>query len=254
MKKNMNLPLAITDADGRILYKSRSVKTGGFLRLLESVLAKGQRSGLVVCEGRSCYVSRVLLSGKEYVVFTDCEKISENFKEYSLEVLEELFDLGVIASDKRKVNLEILTRLFADACRSALLDEGVRISVNKMARDIPVFVSPRAFVFALAILARLAAISGDIVSFNVCEEFGRIRLSCDSVGGKRYKPLSKELLEILLFEVASAGGFEVEKTVANGKEGYMLKLVAADTVVVGLKTPVSEKESYVYAAYINMFL
>ena len=254
MKKKINLPLAITDADGRILYKSRSVKTSGFLRLLEKVLAKGKRNGLVICEGRSCYVSRVSLSGKEYIIFTDCEKISESFEQYSFEVAEELFDLGVIASDKRKVSLEVLTRIFADACRTALSDEGVRISVNKMAKDIPVYASPRAFVFALAILARLSATDGDIVSFSATEDYGRVLLTCNSMGGKKYKPMSKELLEILLYEVASAGGFEVEKVVANGKEGYMLKLAVADVAFVGLKVSVSEKESYVYAAYINMFL
>ena len=254
MKNSIKLPLLITDADGRILYKSRAVNTAGFLPIVEKALAKGKQSGLVICNGKSCYMSRVSLSGKDYIFFTDCEKISESFEEYSMELSNELFDLGVIASDKRKITLEMLTRIFADACRMALLDEGVRITVHKMARDIPVCVSPRAFVLALALMARLACAEGDIVDFSTVYEYGRVTVECNSIGGKSRKPLSKEMFEILLYEASVNGGFEVERVVSNGKINYVLRLVPADAAFIGLKAPVSEKESYIYAAYISMFL
>lgn len=250
----MHLPLIISDSDGRILYKSRAVKTDGFLQLWSKVAARNMRDGLVLSSGKAYYVKSTALCGKNYIFFMDYEKLGSRFGTDAASIAEELFNIKSIEAEKRKISLNELVSLFASNFSDSFYHDGIRMKLHPLASDATVNVSPRGFILSLALMTKLSANDGRLVSFSFACECDRIVVFCDSDGKEKIKSETRELLEVLLYATASAAEFAVQKTVINGSVKYALELSPLDISLLGLKVAKDRKTKNFCAAYVEMFL
>ena len=250
----MEMPLIISDADGRVLYKSRSVKTNGFLRAWERIMVKANKSGLVVFAGKSYFVKEVSLGGRSYLFFMDYSKMSVQLGTDAKSVADELFDLERIPCDKRTISLKSLVRLFSDAFACELSAEGIRVSVHELAENVMVNASPRAFVLSIALMARLSAASGRTVRLSFTSECGRITVFCDGDGSESISQQACEVLELLLYEVAASAGFSAERIFVGRGVRYCLNLAPLDIALLGFKIPKDKRNEQLSACYVSMFL
>ena len=250
----MELPLIISDADGRLLYKSRSVKTDGFLSVWKKLNAKASREGLVFSGDKAFYVKRVSLCGKKYLFYLDYAKMGKEPFGFANTDTNSLFDLTALSTAKKKMSLSALAQFFANASMPELYSDGIRTVIHPIAQDFAVEVSPEAFVLSLSIMARLAANDGRVVKFSCVNECGRVTVFCDGEGSENVPLESRELLEIMLYEVAAAAGFAIVKTASGGKTHYSVELSPLDISLLGLKVEPDDRASRVAMAYAAMFL
>ena len=110
----MEMPLIITDADGRLLYKSRSVDTGGFLSAWKNSVGRFHRDRTVFACGRAYRKKEVSLGGKRYFFFFDYEELGKRFDTAAKDIADALFDIDKTAGDKRDVKIINLVDLFVD--------------------------------------------------------------------------------------------------------------------------------------------
>ncbi len=250
----MTLPLIISDADGRLLYKNRAVSTAGFLHAWNKLDAKTHREGIVFSGKFIFYVKKVSLRGKKYLFFMDYSKIGE--KPYKLNDADYngLFDFSTIAKEKREIPLSTLVGLFASSYMPELYNDGIRVVIHEIAVDTVVEVPCDAFVLALSLLARLSAEDGRVVKFSFVNDRGRVTVICDGEGSEKVFAEARTLLEVMLYEVSAAAGFSVSEIVRGGRKNYWLELSPIDISLLGLKVEPDDRVARISKVYAAMFL
>lgn len=249
----MNFPVIISDTDGRIVYKSRSVNSDGFLSLYNAIKDKRKKSGMVVLLGITYYFRHVSLCGRGYIVISphkDFDFTKTDSKSFS----DGLFDIKAMSGERVKITLERLTELFAKTYVAELFNNGTRVVVHKLAKNVAIETSPGLSMLSLALMARLASCSTGAVRFTFANECGRITVYADSDGIKHIRRKEHEVLEFMLYEAASKAGFAVERTVSGKRMGYSLSLTPLDVSLVGLKAPDTDYIEGLCRCYAKIFL
>lgn len=248
----MNFPVIICDTDGRPVYKSRSVNSDGFLSLCAVAKGKVKKSGITVYDGKTYYFKETSLCGRKYFIISPYNTFAL-FKGRKGNALEELFDINTAKQDRVNISLEQLSELFGTAYAAELYKGGVKVVVHKLAKNVAVDLSPKLFMLSLALMAKLSSYGG-AVRFTFANECGRVTVYADSEIGNRKRRKEDEVLEFMLYEVASKAGFAVEKTGHDGKIGYALSLSPLDISLLGFKAPDKEYIEEICRCYAAIFL
>lgn len=249
----MDFPVIISDTDGRIVYKSRSVNTGGFLSLYTAIKRKSKESGMVVFSGRSYCFRHVSLCGRKYIIASPCPDFDFT-KTKADNALDRLFDIQAMSRERINITLERMTELFMETYAEELFKEGIRVVVHKLAKNVAAEVSPKLFMLALALMARLVSCNTGAVRFTFADECGRVTVYADSDGTKHMRRKEDEVLEFMLYEAAAKSGFAVEMTENGEKRGYSLSLTPLDISLVGFKAPDTDYVKEICKCYAKIFL
>lgn len=249
----MEMPLIISDADGRLIYKSRSVMRSGFLSAWKGAVSRFSRSGVVFANGKSYYVKELSLCGKKYFFFFDYEKISRHGMSDD-GFVNRVLDFDGMAKNKCDITLRALADMFSREFLPSLYADGVRLSLSEFAQNLTVHVSPDAFVLAAALMVRLTSTHGRAVKLSFAEECGRVVVFCDACGKENVPLEAREVFEVMLYEVAASAGFTVERTVTGGRESFSLSLTPLDISQLGLKIPEESVTQRLCKCYLEMFL
>lgn len=250
----MKIPLIVTNVNGDLLYASRSVKVSGVLRIWLSANAKSLDSGIVYYEGAAIYTKQILLGGKRYRVFIDCDSafcVGETIDRLK----DGLFEVSAYKSSRRvNMSLGALLNMFVSTYLEELSESGARISVRRIASDVNVHVSPNVFAFCLSLMVRLCANAANVVNLSFANECGRVVIFVDTVGGEPLENEPHELLRVLLHEVSAAVGFKVDEMKRGDVYRIALSLTPLDVSLLGLKTELVSKYKKAFESYIAMFL
>ncbi|MBQ4150241.1 MAG: hypothetical protein IJC81_00365 [Clostridia bacterium] len=251
----MNMPLIITDAEGNLLYASRGVTVSGALRLWLGTAAKCYKDPVVYMDSNPIVVRSVLLAGKKYYFFVEKQKLVNCFGIDESRIGDKFFDsFDGKWGNRVFVSLKMLVNTFSRAYSEDLFDAGVRVSQRLLAKDVFVNVSPTAFVLCLALMTRLCAESGCEVRLSCVNDDGRAVVYADCVRGTPIKTPEREVLRVLLYEVAASAGFKIEGRLAAGKWSYKIETSPVDIGLYGFKADSLERFENVFKAYISMFL
>lgn len=250
----MEMPLIISDSEGRLLYKSRSVKTGGFLGAWRRAASKASHSGIVFSGGKSYYLKELSLLGKKYYFFFDYSAISRRFDGDAGKMIDDMFNFSVMAADNRDVTLKQLIGMFSNEFLPKLYSDGIRVSVGALADNTAVHISPSSFSLCVALMVRLCADTGRVVQLSFANECGRVVVFCDGDGSDSVPIEAREVFEVMLYEAAAAAGFAVEKTVSRGKERFSLSLTPLDVSLLGFKIPEESDMQKLCKCILLMFL
>lgn len=244
----------ITDVKGSILYVDRSVTISGALRLFASAAAKEGKRGIVYFNGKSLYTKEIILGGERLRFFTDTQNVCEVFGIKESVLACEMFEIPKTFKNRIPISLKTFVRLFCDTYSEGLFSEGIHMSVQKIAVDQTVNVSPNALALCLALMVRLAAGSGRAVTLSLANEYGRVSIYIDCDSGTPVKNKANRVLETLLYEVSTAAGFKVEESLKNAKRTFSISLEPLDISLLGFKAPSHDKLKKIVKLYIEMFL
>ena len=249
----MNFPVIISDIDGRIVYKSRSVNSEGFLTLFDKIKGRGNQSGLVVLFGNTYYYKHISLCGRKYIIVSSYKNF--DFARCRTDnVLDEVFDIKTMSQERVCTTLENLSEVFAKTYVAELFKEGVRVVIHKIVKSVVIDVPPKLFVLSLALMAKLLSCDTGSVRFSFANECGRVTVYVDSDKDRRSRRKEDEVLEFMLYEAAAKAGFELEKTENGVASGYSLSLSPLDVSLLGLKVPNTAYLEEVCKFYAAIFL
>lgn len=244
------MPLLITDSDGKVLYKSTSVRRCDIEKLLQNA-AEGKTSGIATLGSKNVLVRELLLCGKKSILYFDFDRYADIVGDDG-ENVKYLIDAAFSKDTKKcEISLPTVARLFAQIYAPPLRDSGVNLLMRGMAIEANVIAAPIHVLLCLTLMVRIFAVKGSTVKVSAIRTGDNIVLFADSDGRMA---ADAQLLRMMLLESAAAAGFGIDFVERDGHACISLSLTPVDIALYGFKAIDAPQMRKVCEVLLEMFI
>lgn len=215
------MPLIISETDGRVCYKSLSLKDSEARRIVLFALSQEKRNGIISIDGRNITVEEKLLGGVNRLFYADFSRFDKSAEN----VLSE-------AKNETPVSLASLTKIFADVFMQPLKEKGINISVRHLAKDCTLKMPLGAVITCLSLMVRFFFTSGATVTLEAVRRDKSVAFYAD---GSLGRGADSEIALDMLHEVAYSNGFSVELFESGERTSLKIELSPTDISDYGFK-------------------
>ena len=221
----------IADTDGELIYKSLSVKEKSARDLLAAVSGSESKNGIFRIQNRRVLVREEFVAGKKRLFFMDFDRLTERFGDGAADCANFLCGAFNERSNKTKISLDEVARVFARTSAPSLKETGVNIALRALGKNICVTASVSALLLSLTFMVRALCCEGKTVYIGAEEDFDGIRFFVETDGDVADGSFFSEML----YEIAAENGFVPEFFETAGKKSISLMLSAPDISLYGFK-------------------